>query len=169
MSSLELEPLEIPYNPVIRPKLSTHLVAAYLNKGHNMSSLARALGHTIQGVSDYVKRHKSELEPLLEPDSLVSIRYRAKAINILESINPKKIPDGQKAMSSGILLDKSRLLAGQSTGKLELDAVLLGVHARIFRTPPQDMVDTQDVVCVGNDTDNKDDADKPLINNDNQD
>lgn len=58
---------------------------------------------------------------------------RHKVLAILESINPKKLPEGQKATSIGILIDKVRLLQGQATEIKEVRSLDMAELLKVLR------------------------------------
>ena len=60
-------------------------------------------------------------------------KARSQVLAILDSINPKKIPEGQKATSIGILIDKVRLLQGQATEISEVRVLDMAAMLKALR------------------------------------
>lgn len=138
---------------------------------HNIVKTAKILQCSKQNISQRLMTAHIDINEYKDFKEIKDVRYevlQARLVNSIDAVSIKKAPLGSKVLAICQLEDKIRVIRGQSTGKLELDAVLLGVHARIFPKVPQDIVVPQDMVCVDNATDNTDDADKSLINNDNR-
>ena len=51
-------------------------------------------------------------------DKEFTLKAREKALKVTESINEKKIAEGSKATTVGILVDKARLIDGESTSNI---------------------------------------------------
>ena len=58
---------------------------------------------------------------------------RCKALAIIDSLNPKKLPEGNKAMSAAILIDKVRLLQGQATEIKEVRSLDMAELLKVLR------------------------------------
>ena len=91
----------------------------YLIKGYQQSEIAKLLGCSQSNVSLYICKFKANPEikkrlvSVWEKD--ISIELRRKSGAILQSINESKMVEGSKAQSIGILIDKARLIDGEST------------------------------------------------------
>ena len=91
----------------------------YLLLGHNnQTQLAEKYGLTQGTVSWIVKKYQNNdaLQKRINRfwDKKTSAIARTKALKIIEGIRPNKIVEQQKATSAAILIDKARLLDGES-------------------------------------------------------
>jgi hypothetical protein len=91
----------------------------YLVKGYSQPEISTVFNCSPQNVSLHICKFKANPEikkrlvSVWEKD--ISIDMRRKAAQINESIDPAKMVEGSKAMSLAVLIDKSRLIDGEST------------------------------------------------------
>ena len=91
----------------------------YMIRGYNQQVIATAFHIKQSTVSHIVnelkqdKHIKSQLVDVWQKD--ISVEMRRKASQVVESINSDNLPDSSKAMTAGILIDKSRLIDGEHT------------------------------------------------------
>lgn len=86
----------------------------YLVKGVKQIDLAKHYGLVQSRISAIIDKYKQNQNykdraiSVWEKD--ISIQCRRKASQIVDSIKPDGMPDGSKAQSAGILIDKARLI-----------------------------------------------------------
>lgn len=122
----------------VKPKLTVHTIAAMLQKNMNQSQIAESFGISRQAVSAYMKRNENIIYEIIQPDAYMALKFKAEAINALDSVTVKdreKASYLQKVTASGILTDKYRLLSGQSTDNIAIDASLRAIHSKLFALP----------------------------------
>lgn len=91
----------------------------YFILGQQQKDIAPDYDLTQQGISHVIAKYRkteafqNRLVQYWEKE--MALIARSKAFQVCQSINPEKIPDGSKATTVGILIDKARLIAGQST------------------------------------------------------
>lgn len=117
--------------------------------------------------SDVIRGQQAELK---KKEIKVASVALSKALSLFESIDPEKMPEGQKAMSGGILLDKYRLITGQANNitehrEIQVTALRLlderkkaakniidvkPVVSSIESAPPQNPIEQDDATHTGN-------------------
>lgn len=120
--------------PAHRIPLTPELICSMLLRGHTQADIARATKRTTAAICQYIKRHANKIQILTDKtDNLLALRLKGKAHDILDSISEadlKRAGLNNKAMSIGILLDKSRLLSGQSTLNISLFSHIVEAAAK---------------------------------------
>ena len=94
----------------------------YLIKCWQQPKIATTLGLSQQTISNYFCKFKQSPElkkrmvDVWQKD--ITVELRRKSGEILQSIDSKKMVEGSKAQSIGILIDKARLIDGESTANI---------------------------------------------------
>jgi hypothetical protein len=117
----------------------------YFFKGKQQTEIAIELGVSSSWINMICAEYRNS--PVLKDrlrrswEKEISMVAKGKALQVAESINPDKIPDGSKAQTVGILIDKARLIDGESTANIayidmsrslhELEAEERGLRERL--------------------------------------
>ena len=105
----------------VKVHLTRNEYIAYLHliEGKSQGKVADMYGITKQRVSQlcskYYKNETVQRHIAMMSEKKTSSIARSKALQIIESIDKSKIHDNSKATSAAILIDKARLLDGQTT------------------------------------------------------
>jgi IS30 family transposase len=97
--------------------------------GHSCRAIGKELGRSDKTIKKALTRSPEVIQEVKDIKAELAERYQAEARRILDSINDKDIEKASlqnKAVSSGILLDKALLLKGEATSinvSVLLDAV----------------------------------------------
>jgi len=106
-------------------------IATLAADGTSNTKIAAALGRSRAMVRHTLS--KPEIQQSIQQEKAkLSKMYREKARRVLESIDDKTIAKGnllQRATSTGILLDKSLLLAGEPTENIDVRVLMEVVEA----------------------------------------
>jgi len=98
-------------------RLSVPLLIAYFKRGYNESQIANVCNISRQAVNDYVSRHYTELEPMLESDGYLAVRCKYIAVKAQDRILEHLDSTGTKDLMalnaiSGTHIDKYGKLTG---------------------------------------------------------
>jgi len=100
----------------------------HLIKNLKLTEIATILGVTQPAVSYHLKNWRSKPENLRSIYNYwtkeISGRLMEKSLSCLESLDPEKIPHGQKMTAAAIGIDKLRLLQGESTHNVSSHVVV---------------------------------------------
>lgn len=128
-----LSPVDVPAPPLPQTRLSVPAVAIYLSKGYTQSAIARVFNVTKQSVSQFIERHADELADLKDYDQTFSTKLKHLAIRTAQSIDAdtiKKARFGERVLGIAQLVDKVRLIEGDSTQNVQFFGAF---HAAIYQ------------------------------------
>ena len=101
------------------PERNDQIFYLYFIKSARQIDLSKHYGISQPIISRIISEYKNN--PTFKDRAIsvwekdISIEARRKASQLVVSINPDNMPDGSKAMSAGILIDKARLIDDEST------------------------------------------------------
>lgn len=115
--------------PVEKPRyvLSVPIVSALLGRGQTQAQIATMFDISQASVSTYIKRNKASIGMINNFDSVMINTLKDKALEVQQSVNEddyKKASLSQKAVATGIFIEKARLLEDKSTANVSVRSTL---------------------------------------------
>ena len=161
---ITIDPIDIdnvPAQTAIQPRLSIPGVAALLQKQYSQVTIARYFSVTPQAVNQYIDRHRDKLEPFLDHDAVLAAKMQVVAHEIIDSIDFAAIQRAglkDRTVAAGVLVDKSRLLSGQSTENVNIQAVTADLSSKVSEAKArvealrEELTGSQTVIDIDNNT-----------------
>jgi predicted transcriptional regulator len=110
--SANIDSLPVESNPQV---LTVPIVATLLAKNYTPAKIGKVFNKSRQAVSQYIQRHKQDLEGLKNYDDIVQNQLKHTAVRVLESVDDADIKKAGlvgKMTAAGIALSKLSELNG---------------------------------------------------------
>ena len=116
---------DLPNIDIVRPPqvLTVPVVAGLISRGQSNADIARLFGVSAQAVSQFIQRHDTQLACLKDADAYLSAKLKAVTIETIDSIDMSCIQKAglrDRVISAGVMIDKQRLIDGQSTANISM-------------------------------------------------
>ena len=124
---------DVSHLPVVRPNkiLTLAPVANMMVKGYSQRQIAEVFSVSTQAVKQFVRRNRDKLHALTDHDNMMSAKLKILTHEIADAVTGtdiKKASLANKVICLGTIIDKVRLIDGQSTANISVNQQLTQIN-----------------------------------------